>query len=115
MLPELKQQWISALRSGKYFQVQEVLESEEGNCCLGVLCRVAGIKKLRSSKFARSDKTIGTASVFASNDNGISLLSPALLKKVGLTRMEQQQLWQLNDIEQWNFNQIADWIEKNIK
>lgn len=38
MNPEIKSKWISALRSGKYPQEQQTLHSENGYCCLGVLC-----------------------------------------------------------------------------
>jgi uncharacterized protein YeaC (DUF1315 family) len=38
MNPEIKQKWIDALRSGKYSQGSEKLRSEQGYCCLGVLC-----------------------------------------------------------------------------
>ena len=38
MNPEVKQKWIDALRSGKYEQGSEKLRSQQGYCCLGVLC-----------------------------------------------------------------------------
>lgn len=34
------QQWADALRSGKYFQTEKVLQNEEGYCCLGVACDI---------------------------------------------------------------------------
>lgn len=40
MNAEIKQKWLDALRSGKYSQAQERLHTEEGFCCLGVLCEV---------------------------------------------------------------------------
>ena len=41
----MKTEWLEALRSGKYAQVQETLKGitdggEEGYCCLGVFCSV---------------------------------------------------------------------------
>jgi len=36
----LKQKWVRALRSGKYFQASGALRTEDGYCCLGVLCDV---------------------------------------------------------------------------
>ena len=36
----IKQKWLDALRSGKYAQAQERLHTEDGFCCLGVLCEV---------------------------------------------------------------------------
>lgn len=38
MKPEIKQRWIQALRSGHYSQTQKNLRTENGYCCLGVLC-----------------------------------------------------------------------------
>lgn len=39
MNPEIKTQWLEALRSGAYTQAQGELIIENGNmCCLGVLC-----------------------------------------------------------------------------
>lgn len=38
MNSQIKQQWVAALRSGKYSQDTGVLRSTEGYCCLGVLC-----------------------------------------------------------------------------
>ena len=46
MLAELKHKWLVALRSGKYKQARQALykPDEKAYCCLGVLCRVAGLK-----------------------------------------------------------------------
>lgn len=38
MNTQIKEQWISALRSGEYEQTKEVLHDRNGFCCLGVLC-----------------------------------------------------------------------------
>jgi len=42
MNPQIKQKWVSALRSGDYQQTQEHLRTEDGFCCLGVLCDLYG-------------------------------------------------------------------------
>ena len=36
----LKQKWVRALRSGKYTQATGALRTDDGFCCLGVLCDV---------------------------------------------------------------------------
>ena len=42
MNPDIKKQWVSALRSGKYRQGRKVLHSSYNTyCCLGVLCELA--------------------------------------------------------------------------
>lgn len=38
MNTQIKEQWVSALRSGEYTQTDEVLRDRNGFCCLGVLC-----------------------------------------------------------------------------
>jgi hypothetical protein len=42
MNPQIKQKWVSALRSGDYQQTQRRLHDENGFCCLGVLCDLYG-------------------------------------------------------------------------
>ncbi len=37
MNPEIKKQWVTALRSGDYKQGKTALCTSEGHCCLGVL------------------------------------------------------------------------------
>jgi hypothetical protein len=40
MNPEIKEKWINALRSEEYQQTQDNLKTDEGYCCLGVLCDI---------------------------------------------------------------------------
>ena len=42
MNQQVKQKWVSALRSGDYQQTQLKLHTEDGFCCLGVLCDLYG-------------------------------------------------------------------------
>lgn len=65
-LPKVfKKKWVAALRSGKYKQGQYRLHdtAEQGYCCLGVACRVAGVNSKLSTtyitpKLARYHSTI---------------------------------------------------------
>lgn len=41
MNPEVKAEWVAALRSGQYMQGTNNLRTERGFCCLGVLCDLA--------------------------------------------------------------------------
>jgi hypothetical protein len=41
MNPEVKAQWVAALRSGEYEQGRDALTLEGKYCCLGVLCDLA--------------------------------------------------------------------------
>ncbi len=38
MNPTVKEKWVKALRSGEYNQGTGCLRSDNGHCCLGVLC-----------------------------------------------------------------------------
>jgi len=38
MNSKIKEKWLNALRSGEYNQQQNYLKTDEGFCCLGVLC-----------------------------------------------------------------------------
>jgi hypothetical protein len=42
MNPQVKQKWVSALRSGEYPQITRRLHTDNGFCCLGVLCDLYG-------------------------------------------------------------------------
>lgn len=42
MNPEIKEKWLTALRSGDYVQGRQYLQTAQGTfCCLGVLCDIA--------------------------------------------------------------------------
>ena len=40
MNPEIKQQWLSSLKSGEYRQGRYCLKTADRYCCLGVLCDI---------------------------------------------------------------------------
>ena len=44
MKKEIAERWVSALRSGEYKQGKLYLKSENGYCCLGVLCDILGVE-----------------------------------------------------------------------
>lgn len=39
------QEWIAALRPGKYKQATDLLKTEAGYCCLGVACEISNLGK----------------------------------------------------------------------
>lgn len=43
MNPDIKAQWVAALRSGEYKQGRDRLRRGDEFCCLGVLCHLAGV------------------------------------------------------------------------
>ena len=42
MNEQVKEKWLSSLRSGDYQQTKSCLHKEDGFCCLGVLCDLYG-------------------------------------------------------------------------
>lgn len=52
------QEWVDALKSGKFKQTTEVLLRNNSYCCLGVLCRIGG------AKFHRDTHTDGYGPLF---------------------------------------------------
>lgn len=110
---KLKKAWLTALRSGKFRQAEGTLEERsngriKGNCCLGVLCRVAGIKPVIT----------GSATHFDEEENW---LSANLKKQFGVTQRMQEKLANLNDSTDDDgkfkntFKTIATYIDKHIK
>lgn len=113
MPKQLKTKWVQALRSGEFKKTVGALERKEsgayvGNCCLGVLCRIAKI---------RPDKYIPAEGVVRFRTN-FGVLADELLQRFGLGIDDSEQLAALNDgignSTIVSFKQIANFIEKNI-
>lgn len=105
----IKQEWVNALRSGKYKQGQEILKefSPSNNCdlycCLGVL------REINPNVEGNEDHT---------NPNTSTELSVPSLEFIGMDKDEQSALVSMNDGDEdrgnESFNQIADYIEENM-
>ena len=116
MKPEIKDAWVAALRSGKYEQGRRTLRSIENKyCCLGVLCdlyvkanpsavwKLAGTYyEIHSNGGVLPENVIAWAGV--KNSVGGTFISP--------NESEPISFIDANDILMYNFNQIADLIEK---
>lgn len=103
MTPDLKAKWTTALRSGQYKQGQGDLYNRTLHtfCCLGVLCKVAGVDPYEGGV----------------NDGGI--LSTKGKRDVGLDDYQHDTLYNMNDgtgdaEREYTFPEIADWIDKNV-
>lgn len=109
MKKDLRDKWIKALRSGNYKQAYYMLEQRDsanmnlGNCCLGVLCRVASIKPSNLG----CDGSV-------EYDGSTGCLSNFLLGQFELNISQQAELMKLNDDERHTFAEIADYIETNL-
>jgi hypothetical protein len=99
----LKKKWVAALRSGKYRQgIGELWVGDNSYCCLGVLCRVAGMTNNQIEKLKVIDE---------GEEIGNYLLTPELLKKFDLTQKQQKGAAAMNDNDK-SFEYIAKHIER---
>jgi len=113
MNQEIKQRWISKLRSGEYKQGKNRLKNLDGSmCCLGVLCELY-----------REDHP-GIEWIECIPDNSFSILNSVdILPKSIMIWAELNStcgnignltLGYMNDIANYDFNKIADIIEKEL-
>lgn len=116
MNPDIKAQWVAALRSGEYKQGKERLHTakDDSYCCLGVLCEVA-VK-------AGVDLAIDAYSVGKSYDNDGHTLNEKVQTWAGLLdcnprtsegEYEDLELAGLND-QGYTFEQLAAVIERDL-
>lgn len=114
---QLTKAWIKALRSGKFNQTKGALENQEGQCCLGVLCRIS-MDQFNLKAF-KNDEVIDF--VLGGSPYG-GTLPPKMAKYLrlhGLANPKENSddfetvLIDMND-EGESFKTIANYIEKNI-
>jgi hypothetical protein len=111
MNPQIKQKWVSALRSGEYQQTQRRLHDENGFCCLGVLCDLYGKE---NNKEWQHNEVVG----YFYENHSFSLPS-SVVKWAGVEDSNPfvnggiDTLGGLND-KGFTFNEIAYVIEENL-
>lgn len=107
MESELKEKWVNALRSGEYKQGRNRLVDYGNNfCCLGVLCEVAGFKRVDVSYINPNPED--------EYDRLNTSLDTGALSFVDIKDDEQEILVTMNDNDGKNFDEIADWVEENL-
>lgn len=104
---KLKAKWVKALRSGKYRQAHGLLIDKQGAlCCLGVLCRVAGLE-------IRDD---GMGVVGTDDSTRANMYQPIFDILGG--HSQSSQLSTRNDgsfgFQRFTFSAIADYIDANL-
>jgi hypothetical protein len=106
---EWKARWLTALRSGEYSQVRDVLRApapKNAYCCLGVLCAITpGVTWDKDSD-----------AVYDECDADGELPVP-LRRKLGISTDTVARLIGMNDgkgMKPHSFAEIADWIEANL-
>lgn len=128
--------WIKALRSGKFEQTAGALIEEDGDelgddtkfCCLGVACEVLSKKgyplvktktgyrpKHGGSRFnSLPTKRVANAIGFRSRVPNVKTKNVDLLSSSFVDRVKSVSLVELNDDHGFDFNDIADVIERNL-
>lgn len=100
MNAELKQQWVEALRSGKYQQGVGRLRTKDGEyCCLGVLGCIMKLSfdELGCRFIDKMDET--TSSEYP---------------QLPINRIDQNHLISMNDDDKASFSEIADYVEEHL-
>lgn len=123
MKAETKKQWIEALRSGRYKQTRQCLRNPHGYCCLGVLmdCYLQTHDLIWFSGYGEycyrpTENEIDDKSQMLCHFYYLPRTVPQFNAWMGeLDEKIEGRLSTLNDIERESFEQIADWIEKNVK
>lgn len=97
---KLKEKWITALRSGEFKRYKNYLAKENSDtyrCCLGVLCDVAVKEKIIKSYSPHEAFT------------------PLKLGKfIGFAKEAEDYFAEMNDLKDFSFKKIADYIEKGV-
>lgn len=129
MEKKIADKWIAALRSGKYTQGKKTLKTANGDmCCLGVLCDVYNPNGWSSKveEFSPTSDTIvqfncyvtGSGSEASSFLPGEVVAWADMKTSIGTIATDPSfregvDLAELNDFRDYNFDKIADVIEKN--
>lgn len=121
MNPEVKTEWLTALRSGNYRQATGYLRrlkpyktsQPEGFCCLGVVCdiyhKTTGNGRWQDPHEYGSALVIGGEFIPDKTD-----LPPAVREWSGLTDDETRCFLAEKNDGDWTFEAIANWIEENL-
>lgn len=122
---EIKRSWLKALISGEYTRILRYLHTSEGFCALGVLCELYRKEHpetclWKSFENASDDVTKYSIEIDGKPSLGYSILAPKIREWAGFSKSweyqnsEEYKIWQLNDIENLSFKEIARWIDINL-
>lgn len=104
MDPQVKEDWVEALRSDEYVQGKDYLCKDNKHCCLGVLCEITDTDVVA--------KSINGGTIYAyKGETNTALLSENLKEEIGLADDDVDELIFLNDTQEVTFDEIADYIE----
>ena len=118
MNPRVKQLWIEALTSGDYEQSAGYLKRDDKFCALGVLVDLYRDQTHDGEwVFSHVDPDGRVVSVFETQHGRVISQLPIHVKQwAGLYQYQNQmrKLTFLNDMQLRSFEEIADWIGKNL-
>lgn len=109
----IKEDWIKALRSGKYKQGTGCLRKGNEYCCLGVLCEVLDLEFIplyvEDDLFADIEREIDNKLLYGiqGNEGGI----PHNILRTRKIKINQDYFVELNDGREFSFEQIANVLE----
>lgn len=120
MNPEIKTQWLEALRSGDYEQTDNYLHRPgDGFCCLGVLCDLH-MKATDGASWEQEAETSSGMTYPSEEGNHTTVMPEEVVKWAGLPDenpyidgIKSYTLAYLND-DGKTFNEIADVIEETF-
>lgn len=107
MKPEVKEEWVKALRSGEYEQGEGFLCKNGRFCCLGVLIDVAV-----EGDWVLVEDSLGCGDYWALDGNS-GTLPVERQQELGLSGICHGQLTAMND-DGISFAEIATWIERHV-
>lgn len=131
MKEHIKDIWVEALRSGKYNQGKGFLKTDNGFCCLGVLCDIyAKTQKKRGFQRSHADPSVFQITGVGGNTYGhrriLTKIPPDHIYKwagmspyiktlynvkIGNNLHRITSLAELNDSGKYSFDEIASVIE----
>lgn len=116
MNKEVKTKWVAALRSGDFKQGRLQLKSEEGHCCLGVLCELAIKDGIIDDYFEDwwfpQKEVLSWAGLTSENPNVLLDNKEGQKEEFGIIIANDGK--QSLGIKQHSFEEIADLIEKYL-
>jgi hypothetical protein len=117
--PEIKQEWLAELRSGKYRQGKNALRrrgaSGDTFCCLGVLCNILTMRPAFREYLRWADEPRGAGEIDILDefhgDDELGVIPDMVRSEIGLDKNLHDELATLND-DGAGFEYIADVIEE---
>lgn len=117
--PEVKEAWVTALKSGDYRQGQGRLHTVgrgggDSFCCLGVLCKIGegmGVAEASDGREFAVSYRIAGRDLDSWND---MMPSAGIREWAGLPHIAADGLAEMNDTEGASFTRIAEYIEEHL-